>query len=94
MLVHSSRRVAPAAIPRARAHEADERFTTAVVRIAAALSPHDAWQQPLLRAVDTAAGIAIGLAVSWLAGKTLAFAHGNERGAGRLIRRELPGRRA
>jgi uncharacterized membrane protein YccC len=26
----------------------------------------DAWQQPLLRAVDTAVGIAVGLAASWL----------------------------
>ena len=47
-------------------------ITTAVVMVAAALSPHDAWQQPLLRAVDTAVGIAIGLAASWLVTTSLA----------------------
>ena len=46
-------------------------ITIAVVMVAAALSPHDAWQQPLLRAVDTAVGIAIGLAASWLATASL-----------------------
>src|SRR5262245_1982597 len=45
-------------------------ITTAVVMVAAALSPHAAWQQPLLRAVDTAVGIAVGLAASWLATRT------------------------
>jgi hypothetical protein len=41
-------------------------ITTAVVMVAAALSPHAAWQQPRLRAGDTTVGIAIGLAASWL----------------------------
>jgi uncharacterized membrane protein YccC len=50
-------------------------ITTAVVMVAAALSPHHAWQQPLLRAVDTAVGIAIGLAASWLAASTLSLDH-------------------
>jgi uncharacterized membrane protein YccC len=45
-------------------------ITTAVVMVAAALSPPDAWQQPLLRAADTAVGIAVGLAASWLANTT------------------------
>ena len=38
--------------------------TTAVIMLAAALSPRAAWQQPLLRAVDTGAGIAVALAAS------------------------------
>ena len=36
-------------------------ITTAVVMVVAAMSPHDAWQQPLLRLVDTIVGIAIGI---------------------------------
>jgi hypothetical protein len=43
-------------------------ITTAVVMVAAAISPHDAWQQPILRLADTAIGVAIGLAA---AGATL-----------------------
>jgi len=40
-------------------------ITTAVVLIVAAVSPHDAWQQPVLRLVDTGIGIAVGVAASW-----------------------------
>ena len=40
------------------------RFSPAVIMLAAALSPRAAWQQPLLRAVDTGAGIAVALAAS------------------------------
>jgi uncharacterized membrane protein YccC len=42
-------------------------IATAVVMVVAALNPHDAWEQPILRAFDTAVGIAVGLAASWLA---------------------------
>jgi uncharacterized membrane protein YccC len=42
-------------------------ITTAVVMVVAAVSPHDAWQQPILRCIDTAVGIAIGVAASSLA---------------------------
>jgi len=42
-------------------------ITTAAVMVIAALSPHHAWQQPLIGAVTTAGGIAIGLVASWLA---------------------------
>jgi uncharacterized membrane protein YccC len=42
-------------------------ITTAVVMVVAAVSPHDAWQQPILRGVDTAVGIAIGVAASSIA---------------------------
>jgi uncharacterized membrane protein YccC len=41
-------------------------ITTAVVMVVAALSPAPAWQQPLLRLVDTAVGIAVGLAAVWV----------------------------
>jgi uncharacterized membrane protein YccC len=41
-------------------------ITTTVVLIAAAVSPHDAWEQPILRLVDTALGIAIGVGAAWL----------------------------
>ena len=41
-------------------------ITTAAVMVIAALGPHDAWKQPLLGAVATAVGVAIGLAASWL----------------------------
>jgi uncharacterized membrane protein YccC len=37
-------------------------ITTAVVMVVAGMSPQDAWQQPLLRLVDTMIGIAVGIA--------------------------------
>jgi hypothetical protein len=33
----------------------------------AAVSPHDAWEQPILRAFDTGVGIAVGLAAPSIA---------------------------
>jgi hypothetical protein len=41
-------------------------ITTAVVMVAAMLSPHDAWRQPILRLADTAIGVAVGLAAASL----------------------------
>jgi uncharacterized membrane protein YccC len=41
-------------------------ITTAVVMVVVALSPHNAWQQPILRMVDTAAGVAVGVAAAWI----------------------------
>lgn len=41
-------------------------ITTAVVLVVAAVSPHHAWQQPILRLFDTAVGIAVGVIVSYL----------------------------
>jgi uncharacterized membrane protein YgaE (UPF0421/DUF939 family) len=40
-------------------------ITTAVVMVVAAMSPVDAWQQPLLRLADTMVGVAIGVACKW-----------------------------
>ena len=41
-------------------------ITTAVVMVAAELSPHDAWREPTLRLADTAIGVAVGLVAAWL----------------------------
>jgi uncharacterized membrane protein YgaE (UPF0421/DUF939 family) len=40
-------------------------ITTAVVMVVAAMSPENAWQQPLLRLADTVVGIAVGVACKW-----------------------------
>jgi uncharacterized membrane protein YgaE (UPF0421/DUF939 family) len=40
-------------------------ITTAVVMVVAAMSPGDAWHQPLLRFADTIVGIAVGIACKW-----------------------------
>jgi len=42
-------------------------ITTAVVMIVAANSPQDAWQQPVLRLIDTVVGIAFGVTGKWIA---------------------------
>ena len=42
-------------------------ITTAVVMVAAALSPQEAWHQPLLRLVDTVVGIGVGVSCKWAA---------------------------
>jgi hypothetical protein len=41
-------------------------ITTAVVMVVAAMSLQTAWQQPLLRLVDTVVGIALGVASKWI----------------------------
>ena len=46
-------------------------ITTTVVLVVANLSPHDAWQQPILRLADTAIGLAVGLAAAWLARRAI-----------------------
>jgi uncharacterized membrane protein YgaE (UPF0421/DUF939 family) len=42
-------------------------ITTTVVMVVAAMSPQEAWHQPLLRLVDTVVGIAVGVAGKWVA---------------------------
>jgi uncharacterized membrane protein YccC len=48
---------------------ADDTITTgitiAVVMVVAELSPNNAWQQPILRLVDTAVGVAVGVVAAW-----------------------------
>jgi uncharacterized membrane protein YccC len=41
-------------------------ITTTVVLVVAAVSPHEAWLQPILRFADTAIGVAVGVAAVWL----------------------------
>ncbi len=41
-------------------------ITTAVVMVVAAISPDHAWKQPILRVVDTIAGVAVGVFGSWV----------------------------
>jgi uncharacterized membrane protein YccC len=41
-------------------------ITTAVVMVVAELSPHDAWQQPILRLADTVIGVAVGAMAAWI----------------------------
>src|SRR5215468_5752255 len=50
-------------------------ITTAVVMVVAAMSPNDAWQQPLLRLLDTVVGIALGVVCKWI-GSYLFFIRG------------------
>jgi hypothetical protein len=40
-------------------------ITIAVLMVVAQLSPHAAWRQPILRLVDTAVGVAVGVAGVW-----------------------------
>lgn len=42
-------------------------ISSAVVMIASRLSPHDAWQEPILRFIDTVVGVAVGIAAAWVA---------------------------
>jgi len=44
-------------------------ITTAVIMVVAALSPHDAWEQPILRFADTVVGVAIGITAAWIGGR-------------------------
>lgn len=41
-------------------------ITTAVIMGVAALNPHDAWRQPILRFADTVIGVAVGVGTAWL----------------------------
>jgi uncharacterized membrane protein YccC len=42
-------------------------ITTVVVMVVAAISPQDAWHQPLLRLLDTIVGVGVGVACKWAA---------------------------
>jgi uncharacterized membrane protein YccC len=41
-------------------------IATTVVLVVAAVTPQDAWQQPILRLADTIIGVAVGVASAWL----------------------------
>ena len=55
-------------------------ITTTVILVVAALSPHDAWQQPILRLADTVVGVAIGIAAAWIASRVRRQVNGGRRG--------------
>jgi multisubunit Na+/H+ antiporter MnhB subunit len=40
-------------------------ITTAVIMVVAAVSPQHAWEQPILRLVDTVVGVAVGAIAAW-----------------------------
>jgi uncharacterized membrane protein YgaE (UPF0421/DUF939 family) len=41
-------------------------ITTTVVMVVAAMSPNQAWHQPILRTIDTIVGVVVGLAGAWI----------------------------
>jgi uncharacterized membrane protein YccC len=53
-------------------------ITTVVVMVVAAMSPADAWQQPLLRLADTVVGIAVGVACKWVGSRLLSEPFGEQ----------------
>jgi uncharacterized membrane protein YccC len=53
-------------------------ITTAVILIVAANVSQDAWQQPLLRLIDTIVGVAVGVACKWIASSLFYRAVGAE----------------
>jgi uncharacterized membrane protein YccC len=46
-------------------------ITIAVVMVVAELSPHAAWRQPILRLVDTAVGVVVGVAAAWITSRLM-----------------------
>jgi uncharacterized membrane protein YccC len=52
-------------------------ITTAVVMVSASLSPHDAWQQPILRFGDTVIGVVVGVVAAWLGLRVVRQAQGH-----------------
>jgi uncharacterized membrane protein YccC len=67
--------------------------TTTVVLVVAGLSPHDAWQQPILRLADTAVGVTVGLAAAWLGPRAnRPLSRASEPSPSVLVSRDLAGR--
>ena len=61
-------------------------ITTAVVMVAAGISPQHAWKEPILRLIDTVVGIGVGIAGVWI-GRTF-IGHSLSRAPAEL--REVP----
>jgi uncharacterized membrane protein YccC len=55
-------------------------ITTVVVMVVAAMSPVDAWQQPVLRLADTIVGIAVGVACKCVASFLFSKSFGEQEG--------------
>ena len=51
-------------------------ITTAVVLVVAAISPKQAWQEPILRLIDTVVGISVGVTCKWCASYAFYRANG------------------
>ena len=54
-------------LPNRRSDIVTTGITTVVVMMVAGMNPLNAWHQPLLRLLDTAVGIAVGVARKWIA---------------------------
>lgn len=52
-------------------------ITTTVVMVVAAMNPETAWQQPMLRLIDTLFGIAIGVVCKWSGSYLFSLAKGD-----------------
>ena len=50
-------------------------ITTTVVMVVAAMSPNHAWQQPILRMIDTVVGVVVGLGGAWISLMTVNGVH-------------------
>jgi hypothetical protein len=37
--------------------------------VVAAIGPNEAWRQPVLRLIDTAVGVGVGVIAAWIAGR-------------------------
>jgi uncharacterized membrane protein YccC len=61
-------------------------ITTAVVMVVAAMSPQNAWMQPLLRLVDTIVGIAVGIGCMQMT--TFLFARNGHDNSKNLLQKE------
>jgi uncharacterized membrane protein YccC len=46
-------------------------ITTTVVMVVAAVSPQHAWQQPILRLVDTVVGVVVGIVAVWISQRVI-----------------------
>jgi len=67
-------------------------ITITVVMVVAAISPQQAWRQPILRVIDTIVGIAVGIGGAWIGLKWLpAFPIRRRRASDKSMRRTSAG---
>jgi uncharacterized membrane protein YgaE (UPF0421/DUF939 family) len=48
-------------------------ITTTVVMVVAAISTQHAWQQPILRLIDTIVGVGVGIAAAWVESQLMSY---------------------
>jgi uncharacterized membrane protein YccC len=46
-------------------------ITITVVMVVAAIAPENSWRQPILRLIDTAVGVAVGVGAAWISGASI-----------------------